>query len=392
MIAGFRESQVQLWPIDRLVPYVRNPRTHSEEQVVQIAASIAEFGFTNPILVDTKAGIIAGHGRLLAARKLGLTEIPVIVLDHLSETQRRAYCIADNKLALNAGWGEELLSAELAELEREGFDPELTGFSDAELEELLDAETEIQEDDPGSLIDKSGELQRKWSTAAGQIWEIPSQTVKGKAHRLLCGDCTDVEQVKRLMDGKRAVLFATDPPYLAGYDGMNHPTNRKKNNKSKDWSGSYGITWDEAKADENQDLYDRFIKTTVEVAIQKNAAWYCWHASRNQIMVEQVWNKYGAFVHQTIIWAKTRPVLTYSVYTWAHEPSFFGWIKGSKPHVNRYNQTPTVWNLSSANFKETNPTLAVPIACRLLQASCEISGLATGYTRNSPMADIQSCR
>src|SRR3970040_1327174 len=132
MIAGLRESQVQLWPIGRLVPYARNPRTHSEEQVLQIAASIAEFGFTNPILVDSKAGILAGHGRLLAARKLGLTEVPVIVLDHLSETQKRAFIIADNRLALGGGWDEELLAAELAELEREGYDVELTGFSNAE--------------------------------------------------------------------------------------------------------------------------------------------------------------------------------------------------------------------------------------------------------------------
>ena len=201
---------------------------------MQIAASIAEFAFTSPILVDGKAGIIAGHGRLLAARKLGLAEVPVIVLDHLTETQKRAYIIADHKLALNAGWDEELLNAELAALEREGFEMGLTGFNDAELEELLHGETEIQEDDSGPLIDRSGELQKKWSTAAGQIGEIPSQTVKGKAHRLLCGDCTDVEQVQNLMAGNRAVLFATDPPYLVGYDGMNHPANREKNNKSKD--------------------------------------------------------------------------------------------------------------------------------------------------------------
>ena len=146
-------QRIEHWPIDRLVPYARNPRTHSEEQVIQIAASIAEFGFTNPILVDTQAGIIAGHGRLLGAGKLGLTEVPVIVLDHLGEMQRRAYCIADNRLALSAGWDEELLSAELAELEREGFDVELTGFSDAELEDLLHGDTAIQEDDPGALID-----------------------------------------------------------------------------------------------------------------------------------------------------------------------------------------------------------------------------------------------
>lgn len=129
--------RIEIWPLDRLVPYARNARTHSPEQVAQIAASIVEFGFVNPILVDTNAGIIAGHGRLLAARKLGLGECPVVVLDHLSETQRRAYIIADNKLAQNAGWDDATLASELGDLEEEGVDLALVGFSDAELEELL---------------------------------------------------------------------------------------------------------------------------------------------------------------------------------------------------------------------------------------------------------------
>ncbi|MBI4442582.1 MAG: ParB N-terminal domain-containing protein [Acidobacteria bacterium] len=205
MIAGLRESQVRLWPIDRLVPYARNPRTHSEEQIVQIAASIAQFGFTNPILVDTKAGIIAGHGRLLAARKLGLAEVPVIVLDHLSETQRRAYCIADNKLALSAGWDEELLSAELAELEREGFDVELTGFSDAELEVLLADEEGTESaitpeevpDTPAVAVSQPGDL-----------WMIGT-------HRLLCGDCRDREAILRLFEGVKANVVVTSPPYAS---------------------------------------------------------------------------------------------------------------------------------------------------------------------------------
>ena len=178
MIAGLRESQVQLWPTDRLVPYARNPRTHSDEQIVQIAASITEFGFTNRMLVDTKDGIIAGRGRLLAARKLGLREVPVIVLDHLSETQRRAYCIADNKLALNAGWDEELLSAELGELEREGFDVELTGFSDAELEALLADEKGAE---PGETPEEIPAAPAVAVTQPGDLWLIGP-------HRLLCGD------------------------------------------------------------------------------------------------------------------------------------------------------------------------------------------------------------
>ena len=130
--------RIEIWPTDRLVPYGKNARTHSAEQIAQIAASIVEFGFVNPVLVDTNAGIIAGHGRLLAARKLGLPEVPVVVLDHLSETQRRAYIIADNKLAINAGWDEQILASELRELEREGTDLALIGFSDEELEALLE--------------------------------------------------------------------------------------------------------------------------------------------------------------------------------------------------------------------------------------------------------------
>src|SRR3972149_2662604 len=175
MIAGLRESQVRLWPTDRLVPYARNPRPHSEEQVVQIAASIAEFGFTNPILVDTKAGIIAGHGRLLAARKLGLAEVPVIVLDHLSETQRRAYCIADNRLALGGGWDDELLAAELSELEREGVDLGLTGFSDAELEALLAEERGVE---PAETAEEIPETPAVAVSQPGDLWLID-------AHRLL---------------------------------------------------------------------------------------------------------------------------------------------------------------------------------------------------------------
>src|SRR3990172_4712299 len=137
MLSSAMAQRIELWPIDKLIPYARNARTHSDAQVAQIAASIAEFGFNSPILVDTNAGIIAGHGRLLAARKLGLAEVPVIVLDHLSETQKRAYILADNKLAINAGWDEELLGAELAALDKEGFDLGLPGFSRADVEALV---------------------------------------------------------------------------------------------------------------------------------------------------------------------------------------------------------------------------------------------------------------
>src|SRR5690348_16343062 len=161
--------RIEIWPTDRLVPYARNARTHSDAQVAQIAASIAEFGFNAPILVDSDAGIIAGHGRLLAARKLGLGEVPVVVLDHLTETQRRAYIIADNKLALNAGWDEATLAAELRDLEDDGLDLALVGFSDEELDDLLAPEEPQQPSDDEEEIP---EQPANPVTRAGDVWAI----------------------------------------------------------------------------------------------------------------------------------------------------------------------------------------------------------------------------
>ena len=174
-------KHIELWLIDKLIPWARNPRTHSEAQIAQIAASIAEFGFNNPILVDTKAGIIAGHGRLLAARKLGLTEVPVIVLDHLSESQKRAYIIADNQLAMNAGWDEELLRLELAALQEEHFNVNLIGFEDEELARLLAAQDAV-----AGLTDEDAvpALPTTPASAAGDLWILGD-------HKLLVGDATD---------------------------------------------------------------------------------------------------------------------------------------------------------------------------------------------------------
>jgi len=196
-------KRIELWPIDKLVPYSKNPRTHSEAQVAQIAASIAEFGFNCPILVDSKAGIVAGHGRLLAARKLGLAEVPVIVLDHLTETQKRAYLIADNKLTLLGGWDEDLLAQEFAALETDGFDLGLTGFNEQELAELL------RGDDEGGPEPEEEEIPEAPAVAVtqpGDLWLI------GK-HRLLCGDCRDAGAVALLFEGGKANVVVTSPPY-----------------------------------------------------------------------------------------------------------------------------------------------------------------------------------
>ncbi len=197
--------RIELWPLERLVPYARNARTHSTDQVAQIAASIAEFGFVNPILVDSRDGIVAGHGRLLAARKLGLAEVPVIVLDHLSETQRRAYVLADNRLALNAGWDDEMLAAELAELEGDGFDLGLIGFNEQELAALL-AEPDEGQAEPGE--EEVPLPPAKAVTQPGDLWLIGP-------HRVLCvcGDCRDEAAVAKLFGGGQANVVITSPPY-----------------------------------------------------------------------------------------------------------------------------------------------------------------------------------
>jgi DNA modification methylase len=198
---------VEHWPLDRVRPYARNPRTHSDEQVAQIAASIVEFGWTNPVLVSGDGTVIAGHGRLDAARRLGLDAVPVLVLDHLSEAQRRAYVIADNKLALNAGWNEELLAAELHALNGDGFDLALTGFDETELDRLTAPLDEVGGGgEPEADGNETPDPPRNPVTQPGDLWCLGS-------HRLLCGDSTKTEDVARVMDGERASLLFTSPPY-----------------------------------------------------------------------------------------------------------------------------------------------------------------------------------
>ena len=198
------QLQVEHWPVEKLIPYRRNARTHSDEQVAQIAASIVEFGWTNPVLIGADGVIIAGHARLQAARKLQLREVPVIVLDHLSATQRRALILADNKLALNAGWDEELLAEELAELAREGLDLGVVGFGDAELNELL----AVEENAAAAAVEEAEvpEAPAVVVTQPGDLWLIGP-------HRLLCGDCRESRAIARLFDAAKANVVVTSPPY-----------------------------------------------------------------------------------------------------------------------------------------------------------------------------------
>ncbi len=322
---------IEHWPIDRLLPYAANARTHSDHQVAQIAGSIAAFGFNVPCLVDERGVLIAGHGRLLAARQLELETVPVIRLEHLSETQARAYRIADNRIAENAGWDGDILGDEFKWLREEAeFDLDITGFT-------LDEVDRLQQEDNPAGNEGAIHVPETPVSQAGDLWILGD-------HRLLCGDSTRAEDVKRLMRGERAVLFATDPPYLIDYDGTNHPSNWQSVNPNKDWLPSYGVTWEDSS--QGSELYDGFIKAVIDEAIAEDAAWYCWHASRRQAMVESCWEKAGAFVHQQIIWVKDHGILTRSHYLWKHEPCFYGWVKGKRPPRVGDETPPTTWNIA----------------------------------------------
>ena len=325
-----RELAVAYRPLDSLVPYARNARTHSEAQVAEIAGSIREFGFTNPVLIAEDGTLIAGHGRVLAARLLGMKTVPAITLTGLSETQRRALVLADNRIALNAGWDESLLALELSDLKDAGVDLGIMGFEDGELDRLLAGTEDADQGSTAPVV--IPEPPRNPVSRTGDLWLLGD-------HRLLCGDATCHDDVRRLMNGERAVLFATDPPYLVDYDGSNHPT------RNKDWSQSYGVTWDDSS--QGAELYDQFIGAAVAEAITEDAAWYCWHASRRQAMLEACWEKAGAFVHQQIIWVKDRGVLTRSHYLWKHEPCFMGWRRPNRPPKVADETLPSTWEMPS---------------------------------------------
>jgi DNA modification methylase len=252
----------------------------------------------------------------------------------------RAYRVADNQLVLEGAWDEELLAAELHALNATGFDLDLTGFDQEDLDRLL---APLDKGDGLAGEDDISEPPLNPVSRPGDLWLLGD-------HRLLCGDSTKPDDVVRVMQNHRAILFASDPPYLVDYTGTNHPSKPGWPDKNKDWSDTYAITWDDAS--QGPELYESFIKAAIEHAILPNAAWYCWHASRRQAMVESVWEKFGAFVHQQIVWAKDRGILTRSYYLWQHEPCFFGWLKGNKPPRVSDDYPSTVWNLPTVKVGE----------------------------------------
>jgi DNA modification methylase len=330
-------------PIEQLIPYARNSRTHSDAQIAQIAGSIREFSFTNPVLVDGDGGIIAGHGRLLAARQLGMQAVPCIRLGHLSPTQRKALIIADNKLALNAGWDESLLSLELQDLQSDGFDLGLTGFSGDELDALL-ADRTAGLTDP----DDAPEPPVNPVTVLGDVW------IMGK-HRIICGSATDADTVAKALNGVKPHLMVTDPPYGVNYDptwrieaGRTHASmNRPKNDK-----GAVG----KVENDANADWREAWALFPGDVA-------YVWHGGNMAHTVAESLIACGLEIRAQIIWAKNQFVIGRGHYHPHHEPCWYAVRKGGTGHWAGDRKQSTIWQIDKPKKSETGHSTQKPVAC-----------------------------
>jgi DNA modification methylase len=332
MFATHFVQRIEHWLLHKLIPFARNPRTHSDAQVAQIAASIEAFGFNNPILVDTEAGIIAGHGRLLAARKLGLTEVPVIVLDHLSEKQKRAYLIADNQLALNAGWNEDLLRAELAALQAEDFNLDLIGFEDEELARLLAA----QEATPG-LTDEDAvpELPQTPVSLQGDLWILGN-------HKLLVGDATNQSDLAKLMGGDAADLVFTDPPYNVDYEGYTEERLKIQGDRMTD------------------EQFNRFLEAafrSCRAVVKRGASLYVCHSSSWQREFQNALEAAGFEVRCQIIWAKNTFAWGFGRYKFRHEPLFYCHVKGQSDAWYGDKSQSTLWEENKPAASRLHPTM-----------------------------------
>ncbi|WP_175787516.1 site-specific DNA-methyltransferase [Burkholderia anthina] len=294
-------TEIRMRPIGELLPYARNARTHSDDQVAQIAASMKEFGWTNPVLIADDT-ILAGHGRVMAASKLGLAIVPTLDLSHLSATQRKAYILADNKLALNAGWDLDMLRVEIEDLKAEGFDVALTGFADAEVADLLTPEElDPSDKDPDALPEMPAEPH----SGEGDVWILGP-------HRLMCGDSTSVDAWDTLMAGERADVVWTDPPYNVAYESK--LAGSIKNDDMGD-------------AKFHQFLQDAY--TALFTVMKPGASIYVAHADTEGYNFRSAFLKAGFKLSGCLIWRKDSLVLGRSDYQWQHEPILYGWKPGA---------------------------------------------------------------
>lgn len=343
MDMGKTTTEMKLVPTSKLIPYVNNARTHSQEQVNKLRSSLREFGFVNPVIIDGDYNVIAGHGRLLAAKEEGIEEVPCVFADYLTEAQKKAYIIADNRFAQDAGWDEELLRVEIEALQGMDFDVGLTGFEEQEIADLFADEDApaVEEDD----FDLNAALEKAAFVEKGDVWVV------GR-HRLMCGDATSEEDVAKLMDGKRANLIITDPPYGVSF-------------KSSD---GLSIQNDSIKGDA---FYDFLLKAFQNMAdnLGKGGAAYVFHADTEGLNFRRAFADAGFHLAGCCIWVKNSLVLGRSDYQWQHEPVLYGFMQNGRHYWSKAagrSQT-TIWNFDKPKKNKNHPTskpldlLAYPI-------------------------------
>ena len=328
-------THIERWPTEKLVPYARNARTHSEEQVAQIAASIVEFGFTNPILAGSDGVIVAGHGRLAAAQKLGLDTVPVVVLDHLTPTQRRALIIADNRIAENAGWDDAMLRIELQSLQEDGFNLDITGFdADALAEIMAGEETTVdgQTDD-----DAVPEVSATPISRPGDVWELGN-------HRLVCGDATDPKSYELLMADAKADMIVTDPPYNVDYANSAKDKMRGKDRPILNDNLGDGF-------------YDFLLAALTPMLERCSGAVYVAMSSSELDTLQSAFRAAGGKWSTFIIWAKNTFTLGRADYQRQYEPILYGWPEGENRHWCGDRDQGDVWNIKKPQKNDLHPTM-----------------------------------
>ena len=327
---GKTTTEIQLIPLGKLVPYVNNARTHSPEQLTKLRSSLREFGFINPVIIDRDFNVIAGHGRIAAAKEEGMEEVPCVFADFLTEAQKKAYILADNRMALDAGWDEELLRIEIESLQGADFDVSLTGFGEDEIADLFagDGEKDVKDDD----FDLSAALEKAAFVERGDIWTV------GR-HRLVCGDATSTEDVAALMDGKKANLIVTDPPYNVAFrsgSGLSIQNDSMENGEFYTF------------------LYNSF--QNMAAHLEKGGAAYVFHADTEGLNFRKAFVDAGFHLAGVCIWVKNSLVLGRSDYQWQHEPVLYGFLKNGKhPWYSDRKQT-TIWNYDKPKRNKNHPT------------------------------------
>ena len=322
-------TQMTLVEINKLIPYINNARTHSVEQINKLRSSLREFGFINPVIIDKDYGIIAGHGRVLAAKEEGIEKVPCVLVDYLTETQKKAYILADNRMALDAGWDEELLKLEIEALQGEAFDIGLTGFDEKDLADLFKMdEGDVKDDD----YDLTAALEKAAFVEKGDVWVV------GR-HRLVCGDATNEEDVAKLMDGKKANLILTDPP-----DGVSFKS-----------SSGLTIQNDSMKNDEFYNFLLAAFKNMV-AHLEPGGGAYVFHADTEGLNFRKAFIDAGLHLAGCCIWVKNSLVLGRSDYQWQHEPVLYGFLQNGKHKWFSDRKQTTIWNFDKPKRNENHPT------------------------------------